>query len=504
MSPRVRFRRIALALLMYGVFAGPAQADVTQRKLFDMIERLNARVDALEKRNAELERMLANPVGSEALDRRVSAIETQNAHVASALDSDRISEHDPDLVSRLKAVEMQTASMHKAAAKIDALDGVSAGMSLTTVVQKASTAMPSGERNSEIGYRGDITVNLPLGEIGNAANTFFAHLRMGQNAGLNALPTYAAPNAVAFRALATQPEDSAPILAEAWFQTAIPLPFGGIAQHSREKLELNFGKMDPFVFFDQNAAANDESRQFLNSAFVHNPLLDAGGDIGVDANGFSPGMRLSYLDKQSKQEPWRLSLGVFASGTDAHYARAFSSHVLIAQAEMQRRLFDGQAGNYRLYAWRNNGAEDYAGAAGTHTGWGVSADQRIGDAITVFGRYGHQASGRVRFDRALTLGAEIGGNGWDRSADAIGIAAGRLRTSRDFARDSATVDADGDGVPDYGYAAGRAERIVELYYRYRIGKQIELAPDFQVIGTPGGNPAASTIRIGGLRLQLSY
>ena len=79
-----------------------------------------------------------------------------------------------------------------------------------------------------------------------------------------------------------------------------------------------------------------------------------------------------------------------------------------------------------------------------------------------------------------------------------------MRTSRDFARDSSTVDADDDGLPDYGFAAGGAERIVELYYRYRIGKQIELTPDFQIVATPGGNTAASTLRIAGLRLQLSY
>lgn len=110
----------------------------------------------------------------------------------------------------------------------------------------------------------------------------------------------------------------------------------------------------------------------------------------------------------------------------------------------------------------------------------------------------------MRFDRALTLGAEIGGSYWNRSGDVIGVAAGRLRTSNDFARDAASVDADGDGLPDYGFAAGGAERIVELYYRYRINKQIELTPDYQIIATPVGNTTAPTLRVAGLRLQLSY
>ena len=199
-------------------------------------------------------------------------------------------------------------------------------------------------------------------------------------------------------------------------------------------------------------------------------------------------MRLAYINEQSKQEPWQVSLGVFGAGQGAHYTRSFSSPLVIVQAETQQRFFTGQTGNYRLYYWRNGQADDYAGGVERHTGWGFSADQSVADAVTLFGRYGHQSSGQVRFDRALTLGAEIGGSYWNRSGDVIGVAAGRLRTSNDFARDAASVDADG----------------AELYYRYRINKQIELTPDYQIIATPGGNTTAPTLRVAGLRLQLSY
>lgn len=484
-------RRVIPVLLATLLAAGPVSADVSQKELLDLVERLNTRLDKLEMRNAELERRVAG---------RVEAVEDHNARIAKGLDSERLSENEPELTARLKAVEMQASSMNKAARTIEALEGVSAGMSLTTVAQKPSGAQSS----SQLNYRGDMFVSLPLGEIGNAKNKFFAQFRLGQGEGLNVLPGYASPNASAFKALATQPDDSAAVLGQAWLQTDIPLPIGGFGPHSRETLELNFGKIDPFIFFDQNAAANDETRQFLNTAFVHNPLLDSGGDIGVDANGFSPGVRMSYLNHQSKQENWRLSLGIFGSGQGAHYTRTFSPPLLIAQAETQQRLLDGLVGNYRVYYWRNGQAANFAGNTEHHTGWGVSADQRVGDAVTIFGRYGHQASGNVRFDRALTLGAEIGGNYWNRSGDALGIAAGRLRTSSNFNRDSASVDADGDGLPDYGFTAGGAERVVELYYRYRLNKQLELTPDFQYIATPGGNTAATAVKMTGLRLQMSY
>ena len=123
-----------------------------------------------------------------------------------------------------------------------------------------------------------------------------------------------APNAVAFRASGSNPDDSVAILGQAWYQAAIPLPFGGFKPYSRETLELTFGKMDIFGFFDQNTAAGDESRQFLNSVFVHNPLLDAGGEVGVDANGFQPGFVASYVNARDKMQPWRLSFGVFGAG----------------------------------------------------------------------------------------------------------------------------------------------------------------------------------------------
>ena len=275
--------------------------------------------------------------------------------------------------------------------------------------------------------------------------------------------------------------DSTALIAQAWYQAAIPLAGGG--ERSRETLEVTFGKMDPFVFFDQNAAANDETRQFLNSAFVHNPLLDAGGDIGADDYGFSPGLRLSYVNQRSAPQSWRLSLGVLGAGDGASFRRSFSSPMVIAQAERELSLLQGLSGNYRAYAWRNGQALGTTGAVERHTGFGLSADQRYGDAITLFGRYGHQLSGEVSFDRALTLGAEVGGAYWKRSADALGVAFGQLRATA---------------------AGADPERVFELYYRYRVGKHFELSPDLQLIASPGGDASAATISVLGLRAHVTY
>lgn len=388
--------------------------------------------------------------------------------------------------------------------KLEALEGISVGASLTGVVQRVNAnGVATGRRESRANYRGDVTVALPGGEIGDMEGKIFTHFRLGQGSGVGLRHAYVStPNTLAFQTAANQPDDSYAILAQAWYQLTVPLPRGGHKPHSRERLELNAGKIDPFVFFDQNAAADDESVRFMNNAFVHNPLLDSGGDVGADAYGFSPGIRLAYVNEQAKPESWGASLGVFGSGPGANFSGSLSRPFVIGQLETSRRLFSGVAGTYRIYAWHNGRAPDYDGAQRVHSGIGLSADQRAGDALTLFGRYGHSLSGKLRFDRALTLGGEIGGQYWGRSADGLGFAAGWLRTSREFRRDSATVDADGDDVPDFGFAVTRSERIGELYYRFRVNKQLEVTPDFQFIQRPGGDPGAKTVRVLGLRARV--
>lgn len=486
-----------LALAILACAAGAAGAATPrQADLVRLVEKLNQRVELLEQRNATLERELraglaqqgpARAASGTGIEQRVQVLEQQQEQMARGLESEAISEKEPELATRLKAVETQAQGMLATARKIDALDGISAGLSLSSVAQKRSGA------DSQLNYRGDAYVSLPLDAIGDIKQKVFVQFRVGQGAGLNDVPSHAMPNATAFRLGGLAPDDSVAVLGQAWYQADIALPFGGFAPGSKETLEVNFGKMDPFVFFDQNAAAGDETRQFLNTVFVHNPLLDAGGDIGVDAHGFAPGVRLSYSNVRNKPQSWRVSLGMFGAGAQgSNYQRSLAQPLILLQAETEQRLFGGLAGNYRIYAWRNRQASHFDAdvtAPQRHSGWGVSADQRIGDGVTLFGRYGQQVQGQVRFDRALTLGAEINGSYWDRGGDSVGLAAATLKNSRDY-RNFAAV--------------GSAEHVGELYYRYRIGKQFELSPHFQYIGNPGGDGTAAAVKLLGLRAQLTY
>jgi high affinity Mn2+ porin len=451
--------------------------------------------DDLPALKAELARLAA----------RVATLEGQNRELDKALASDRLSEKEPEVVTRLKAVEFQTLTMQKQARQIEALEGISVGASLTGVAQTVNrSGAASNEPLSRMNYRGDLSVTLPGGETADTEGKIFAHLRFGQGNGVGLRPTYTSTaNTTAFQVGSVAPDDSFAILAQAWYQLTMSLPRDGVKANSREHLHFTVGKIDPFVFFDQNAAADDESTKFLNNVFVHNPLLDSGGDVGADAYGFAPGAIIQYANEHDKGSEWGLSLGIFGSGPGANFSGPLASPLIIAQAETAAR-FNYLPGSYRAYLWSNGRAAGYDGVERRHVGIGVSADQKVTDSLTLFGRYGHQIKGKVRFDRALTAGLELAGNDWGRAADGLSFAVGALRTSRDYRNGSPTLDANGDGNPDLGYQASGLEQQVELYYRYKLNKMVELTPDLQWIRRPGGNGDAPPVKVASLRAKVGF
>jgi hypothetical protein len=463
------------------------------------LEKLAARLEKLEARNVELEK-------------EVKVLKGESTRIAQGLDSPRLSEDEPDLTVRLKAVEKDALNMKKAAKIAEGLDGIKVGASLATVGQMAS-GLPKDIENgsSQLNYRADVSVELPLKPLGDIEHKLFAHLRMGQGLGLNAAAANlghfaSAPNALAFRASGASPDDSVVILGEAWYQAAIPLPFLGFKPYSREKLEVTFGKMDIFSFFDQNAAAGDESKQFLNSVFVHNPLLDAAGEVGVDANGFQPGFITSYVNAVDKPQPWRISVGVFGTGErGANYQRSLSSPLLMVQAEKQLKLFDGLTGNYRIYGWNRSEGVDYDGSINKHTGVGISVDQRLGDGVKVFGRYGKLIKGELPFNQAVTAGAEFSGGYWGRGADSIGIAGAWLQSGKGYRSTTATTYLDDNHTQAaYSFVPSGAEQVAELYYRYHVSPQFEISPDFQWITRGGGNSDADPVKVFAIRANIAY
>jgi high affinity Mn2+ porin len=202
-------RKILAAALAAGV-AMPAAADDMTTVLAEM-KRLSARVEALEKQNRDLEKALA---------------------------SERISEKDPELATRVKAVETQVDAIRGPATKLaEALDGIEVEGSITAVVQKVGgRGTASGRDETRANYRGDVSVTLPGGEIGDIEGKIFTHFRFGQGNGVGLRPTYTStPNTTAFETNAG-PDDSFAILAQAWYQLKVPLPRDGVKANAREHM----------------------------------------------------------------------------------------------------------------------------------------------------------------------------------------------------------------------------------------------------------------------------
>jgi hypothetical protein len=425
----------------------PANADVTR-----LLQSLQDRLSRLEARNAELERRLAEPL-------RV-----------------------PESVSaRLEDVETEVLSLSRKPDPLEKFAGVAVGASLTVVAQHAKGGAVSA---TELSARADVEVELPGGSIGQAEGKIFAHFRAGDGDGLDgaATPpgTFATTNATVFM------NEPRPVLMQAWYQLDIPV---GAASGNLGQVELTAGKIDPFGFFDGNNIADDESEGFMNLAFVHNPLLDAGGDIGVGTHGASPGVRVAYVSDVNGGNNLTASLGVFGTGSGADYLDTFTKPLTIAQLEYAGKTWPGLAGAYRIYAWNNGRAEDQINTGDEkHNGWGLSFDQQVAAHTTLFARYGNSTKGHLNFDRAYTLGAQIDGGVWGREGDRLGLAYGALKTSSEY------VNA--------GSGSG-SEKIYELFYAWQANDSLQLTPSLQYIDNPSGS-GADDLKVWGLRAKLAY
>ena len=251
----MKFRKTVVSVAL-ALFAWPALAATNSDALRAELSQLVQRLDRLEAANQQLQARLTE-VEREEKDEKGEAI-----------------------ASRLEDMEIELLSLRRQARAIETVEGISAGAAMTMVAQNALTG-ETVDSDSQLNYRADISVTLPGGQIGDAEGHLFAQFRLGQGEGLAfASPGFSStPNSTAFQL--TEVDDAAAILAQAWYQLDVPL--NGTRADASKHLELNFGKIDPFVFFDQNTVADDESSRFLNNAFVHNPLLDSGGAAGVDA-----------------------------------------------------------------------------------------------------------------------------------------------------------------------------------------------------------------------------
>ena len=193
-------------------------------------------------------------------------------------------------------------------------------------------------------------------------------------------------------------KDARVFLREAWIR--LQSAGGGV--------RFNVGKIDIQHYFDRNFFAEDETRQFLNSGLLSNPLLAS------PPTGLGSSLRVSQGD-------WRFALGVLQLDD----VTGDNSGVPYLVGELGLRNIFPLKGHYR---WWARGGSVPERRDDLTWGTGVSIDQLVTDTTGLFVRAG---IGRSDGDRVLSHSASAGVQhtpAWlGRDKDLVGIGYGFLR-----------------------------------------------------------------------------
>jgi hypothetical protein len=235
-------------------------------------------------------------------------------------------------------------------------------------------------------------------------------------------------------------------LREAWIRTEV----------FNQTLALTIGRLDQTAFFDRNAAANDETSQFVSDALVNNPML------GLSSNG--AGLAAVYDPHGS----FNLKLGVQQSNPDA--LNMSESLYTLAEVGYRARPPMLGEGNYRAWFRSDNDSGP------TRTAWGVSLDQKLVDGITLFGRYG-AAEATVRHDSFYSAGVQF-----------------------DKGKALNPEDVWGVGYAHTNLSGPESEWLTEVYYAMHLSAKLRLSFHVQYMNDTDAGGKRSYL-VPGLRLQ---
>jgi hypothetical protein len=227
-----------------------------------------------------------------------------------------------------------------------------------------------------------------------------------------------------------------------------------------QRLALVAGRLDLTNYFDHNAAANDETTQFLSDALVNNPAL------GLSSNGtgvaliLDPknGFNFKYGIQQSNPEATNLSDSIYS----------------LAEAGYVARPPGLGEGNYRVWYRWDNTTESRTNAVG------ISLDQRIIPTLTVFGRFG-SAEVEGGHDNFYSAGIQIQNGVVFNPLDTWGI-----------------------GYAQIDPLIGPREKLAEGYYNFRLTERLRLSFHLQRVLDKENGTSQFGYFLPGVRLQASF
>jgi len=254
-----------------------------------------------------------------------------------------------------------------------------------------------------------------------------------------------------------------------------------------DRLVMSIGKIDVHGKFDDNAYANDETDQFLSAMFVRSP----GTSYAELDQYYAPGVALGLSPSKSVDLTF-----IAANGKGDGFDNVFDSMYLVAQANIKPQL-GGRDGNYRFYALSDHRpyTKIMGGTKTSNTALGLSFDQSIYNGVGLFARYSTQDDGIAEniVKSSWSLGALLEGALWGRGRDTAGFGYG-IANLNDKANLAAALGTGNTGDESH----------LEMFYKVGLSQHFTLTADVQLLNNIGGNAAADTVRIAGMRGQINF
>jgi high affinity Mn2+ porin len=284
------------------------------------------------------------------------------------------------------------------------------------------------------------------------------------------------------------------------------------------RLTITVGRFSGLDIFDNNSYAGSARTQFLNWGLEANEPWD----FPQDALGSMTGLALEL-----NRPEWTARYGFFqmpavagGSALDQHFLEAWGM-----AAELERRYAMGRhPGVVRLLAYLNHahmgsyqeaidisppGAADIAVTRSYRFkyGFGFNLEQEIAHNLGIFVRAGW-SDGQTEawcftdVDHGASLGLSVNGAGWSRPYDTFGMGGvfnGITKVHQEFFADGGTGLLAGDSNLDYGW-----EKILEIYYDFKIWKNFHGAADYQFISNPAFNRARGPVSVFGARFHWEF
>jgi carbohydrate-selective porin OprB len=266
-------------------------------------------------------------------------------------------------------------------------------------------------------------------------------------------------------------------LLEAWYE----------GTYYEGKLVTTVGILDGTVYIDENKAANDETEQFMNSAFYTNPLH------GVPS--YRPGIRITWAPVKGWYGTVLSIEGEDrATAQERLFARSGDRSTFYAAEIGTTFGLEGRGGNCRLYGWYDSTDYDRFDGTGKKNsrGFGVSVDGKVNDRLVLFARFGFGDADILEFDRFYSLGAAL-----EQGRQTIGLAAALLPSS------SKAETRLGSGAASIDLYE-KSLLVIEVYDRLQLAEPVSVSPDLQYLRHPRGSGDLDGIVIAGVRVHVTF